>query len=74
MTNIIKQQFKIDGMHCSSCSLDIDFALEELDGVISAKTNYARQKSEVSYDPTKVSEREIIAVVKKKGYTMIPVE
>ncbi len=71
---MITKKFKIDGMHCSSCSLDIDFDLEELDGVISAKTSYARQKSEVTFDPSKVSEKEIISVVKKKGYTMSVVE
>ena len=70
MTKTIKKQFTIDGMHCSSCSLDIDFDLEELDGVVSANTNYARQKSEVTYDPMKVSEKEIIELVEKKGYTM----
>lgn len=74
MTKLITQQFRIDGMHCSSCSLDIDFDLEDLDGVERAKTNYARQKSEVRFDPSKVSIEDIMAIVSKKGYTMSPVE
>lgn len=74
MTKIIKQQFTIQGMHCSSCSLDIDFDLEDLEGVESAKTSYARQKSEVSFDPQKVSVKEIISLVEKKGYKMTPLK
>ena len=61
-------------MHCSSCSLDIDFDLEDLEGVESAKTSYARQKSEVSFDPQKVSVKEIISLVEKKGYKMTPLK
>ena len=33
---------KIDGMHCTSCSLSIDGELEDLPGVISASTSYAK--------------------------------
>lgn len=74
MTKIITQKFTIQGMHCSSCSLDIDFDLEDLEGVESAKTSYARQKSEVSFDPKKVSVKEIISLVGKKGYKMTPLK
>lgn len=63
-----KIKLKIDGMHCTACSMNIDFDLEDLDGVISAKTNYANQVSEVEFDDKKVTLEEIIEQVEKTGY------
>lgn len=59
---------KITGMHCSSCAMNIDFELEDLDGVKEAKTNYAQQKSQVTYDPNKVTIEQMAQVIKKLGY------
>lgn len=64
----IKKKFKIDGMHCSSCSLNIDFDLEDLNGVVSAKTSYAKQEGEIEFDEKKIKITEIIAQIKKTGY------
>ena len=67
-----KTIFKILDMHCTSCAINIDFELEDLDGVKSAKTNYARASTIVEYDPGKINDRKIIEVIKKAGYTSIP--
>lgn len=61
---------KIDGMHCSSCSMNIDFELEDLDGVYEAKTHYASQQSTVTFDSQKVTKEKIIDVIKKLGYAV----
>lgn len=68
MSNIIKKTFKISGMHCSSCAMNIDFDLEDLEGVKSARTNYAQQISEVEFDTEIISEGTIIEQIKKTGY------
>lgn len=47
--------FKISGMHCTSCSMNIDGELEDLPGVVSASTSYATATSKVTYDPEKVT-------------------
>lgn len=67
--NTVKKKLKIDGMHCSSCALNIDFDLEDVDGIVSAKTSYAAQVTEIEYRPEKVSEKIIVETVKKTGYT-----
>lgn len=64
-----KSSFKIEGMHCSSCAMNIDFDLEDLEGVTSVKTNYAKQISEVEFDEEKIDESNIISSIKKTGYT-----
>ena len=68
MSKIIKKKLKIDGMHCSSCAMNIDFDLEDLEGVKSAKTNYAKQECEVEYDEETLKTEIIIQTVEKTGY------
>ena len=63
-----KLEFKIDGMHCSSCAMNIDFALEDLDGVKESKTNFASSRLVVLFDPSKVNVDKIKKEVKKQGY------
>ena len=55
-------------MHCSSCAMNIDFELEDLDGVKSAKTNYAKATCEVEFDEEKLKEDDLKASVEKVGY------
>lgn len=64
-----KKKFKIEGMHCSSCAMTIDMDLEDLEGIKSAKTSYAKSEVEVEFDPAKVNEELILETVKKSGYT-----
>lgn len=68
MSNIIKTKLKIEGMHCSSCSMNIDFDLEDLNGVKNVKTNYARQESEIEFDTEIVTLQEIAKQIEKIGY------
>ena len=58
----------IKGMHCVSCSLNIDGALEDLEGVKSSKTNYAKARTVVTHDPAKISVESIMAAIQKLGY------
>jgi copper chaperone CopZ len=61
---------KIDGMHCSSCTLAIDGALEDL-GVLRSATNYAKGETKVEYDGAKLSLPQIVAEIEKQGYKVI---
>lgn len=63
---------KIEGMHCSSCAMNIDGELEETEGVKSAKTNYAKSQTEVTFDEEKVTENNIIGAIKHAGYDAEP--
>lgn len=75
MFNIFKQKpqgttitFKIDGMHCTSCSMNIDGELEDTEGVISASTSYAKARTTVEYDVSKVSPDKLKKTVEQLGY------
>lgn len=64
-------KIKIDGMHCTSCSMNVDGEMEDLDGVISSTTSYAKQESVVEYDPKKVSLKQIRKVIRDLGYKVV---
>lgn len=59
----------IIGMHCSSCAGLIERSIKRTPGVSSAAVNFAAEKALVTYDGTKTSQNEIIAAVKKSGYS-----
>lgn len=61
--------FKIIGMDCAACAISIDGDLEEKEGITKAKTNYAKSQTEVEFDPEKVTESEMLQIIKKAGYT-----
>lgn len=62
---------KLSGLHCSSCSLNIDSELEDLPGVISTSTSYAKQESTITYDPNLVSPAAFTPVIEKLGYQVL---
>lgn len=68
MTNIVKKKLKIDGMHCSSCAMNIDLDLEDVQGVKSARTSYARQECEVEFEQDKANIEVIIQTIQNTGY------
>lgn len=61
-------EFAIKGMHCPSCALNIDGALEETPGIKSASTSYAKARVSVNFDPTTISEDTIKKVIQEQGY------
>jgi len=65
-----KISLQIVGMHCTSCAMNIDGELEDTTGVNQSNTNYARQKTEVEYDPSKITPEKIIEIIKQVGYSV----
>ncbi len=65
----MKKKFKITGMHCSSCAMTIDMDLEDLEGVNSSSTSYAKAETEVEFDFSKVTDSLIVETIRKSGYT-----
>lgn len=63
-----KVKLKINGMHCTSCAMNIDFDLEDLDGVKESRTNYVKQVTEIEFDSSKIKEEILIETIKKTGY------
>lgn len=78
MFNIFKKKpvgttitLKLNGLHCSSCSLNIDSELEDMPGVIETNTSYAKQESTITYDPKLTGPTHFKPVIEKLGYQVI---
>ena len=63
-------ELKIRGMHCSSCSMNIDGELEDTLGVISATTSYAKAQTVVEFVPSIVSRDDLKKVIENLDYTV----
>ncbi|MEK7155206.1 MAG: heavy metal-associated domain-containing protein [Patescibacteria group bacterium] len=68
---MIKQTFKISGMHCTACALNIDLDLEEVSGVKNSQTNYAKQETTVEFDAAKISPEILKSTIAKTGYGVV---
>ena len=51
--------------------MSIDFDLEDLEGVKSAKTNYVKQETEIEYDEENVKLGDVFKVIQKLGYEAV---
>jgi len=62
-------RFKVQGMHCQSCATNIDWELEDLEGVADARTSLAAGLTEVNYDAAKLGPAELLAAIQKAGFS-----
>jgi len=58
----------LSGLHCTSCALNIDMALEDLPSVKSSSTSYAKSETKISFDPSKTNLTQIKNTITKLGY------
>ena len=59
------------GMHCASCALTIEKALQDTPGVVSAVVNLARETAAVVYNHEIVSESSLKKTVEKAGFQAV---
>ena len=57
----------VTGMHCNSCGMLIDDALEDLPGVQQSRTNVRKGLTRIDHDG-KVSVAKLIKIVSSLGY------
>jgi copper chaperone CopZ len=69
---MIKKTFKIPDMTCSNCAMKLESLEDTLEGVNEINASYHRLEMVIEYDETQLTEEQIIAAVKKKGYQAIP--
>ena len=67
---MITKTFKVNGMHCASCSAIITKKLSKLGGVESVSVNFATEKAKIDFDATKVTLDTMNNEIGKLGYTM----
>jgi len=69
---MIKKLYSVPDMHCANCSMRLESIEDDLPGIREINASYHKQQMVVEFDESKVSEEQILAAVKKKGYQAIP--
>jgi copper chaperone CopZ len=72
-TQMIKKTFRLEGMHCSNCAMNIEGIEDDLPGIKNISASYQKGQMVVEFDEERVSEAQIRAEVEKRGYQAFPV-
>ncbi|WP_312888512.1 heavy metal translocating P-type ATPase [Clostridium bowmanii] len=59
---------KIEGMTCAACAKNIERVTKRLPGVVETNVNFATEKLNISFEPTKVRTSDIKKAIEKAGY------
>ena len=63
-----KYKITISGMHCASCSVNIENALKKEKGVNSVNVNFASEKAHLEFDPIAIGIDKIKKIIEGLGY------
>ncbi|GBD39980.1 Copper-exporting P-type ATPase A [bacterium HR37] len=61
-------ELPITGMSCASCVNAVESCIKGLDGVLEVNVNLATQRATVTFDPEKITPKNIIKAIKETGY------
>ena len=67
--NMKKTTLNITGMDCASCAAVLNKGLAKLEGVAEANVNFSTSRADVMFDENRVSEADLLDLVKKKGFS-----
>ncbi len=70
---MIKKTFKVADMSCTNCAMKLEGLEDVLEGVKEINASYHKLEMVIEYDESRLTDDAIIAAVKKKGYTAVPV-
>lgn len=65
---MIQHVLAIKGMHCASCGMIIDDALEELPGVLRSQTDLRSETTTVHLDEGGADLAEVLDAIAREGY------
>ena len=68
MSKVMKHEFRVSGMRCSSCELLVKEALEELEGVTLAEASSRDGLVAVAFDPEMTGMETIRVVIEQQGF------
>ena len=65
---------RIQGMHCASCTMNVENFLIRLDGIFDVRADLTSQSAKIRYDSSKVTLDEIEEVITSLGFKLLGVE
>ncbi len=71
---MVRKNFKVGGMGCTSCAVRVNKVLQNVEGVNSAFVNFSLARASVEYDETRCSASDLVKSVEDAGYSLSEVE
>ncbi len=65
----MKKLYHVPDMHCPACVMRLEGLEDELPGIQHIAASYRKQRLEVEFDETAVSEAQIVTAIEALGYT-----
>jgi copper chaperone CopZ len=69
---MIKKVFRLEGMHCSNCAMNIEAIEDNLPGIKQVSASYQKAQMTVEFEEKLVSEAQILSELEKRGYRAFP--
>ena len=66
----LRVELPIAGLTCSTCATTIESSLDLIPGIEQVHVNYALGRAHVTYDPQRVAVDQMVAAIKRAGYTV----
>ena len=66
--NAVVSTFEVNGMTCGGCSSGLRLQVKKLEGVEDVKVSHEDSFASVTYDPDKVSPKDILKAIEKMGF------
>ena len=67
-TNAVVSTFEVNGMTCGGCSSGLRLQVKKLEGIEDIKVSHEDGYATVTYDPDKVSPKDILKAIEKMGF------
>lgn len=68
ISKLNKVEIQIEGMTCDACQNHVDFAINDLNGIVNVTTSYKNQNTIVEFDTAQTSIQEINKAISSTGY------
>jgi copper chaperone CopZ len=69
---MIKKTFRVEEMHCTNCVMKVESIEDDLPAIREISASYVKQQMVVEYDENHLTDEQIIAAVRGKGYQAVP--
>ena len=60
----------VAGMTCANCAMNIERAVKKLNGVAEAQVNFAAEQASISFDPSQLQVKDLVAKIDGSGYSV----
>jgi len=60
----------VAGMTCANCAMNIERAVKKLNGVSDAQVNFAAEQASISFDPSQLQVKDVVAKIDASGYSV----